>query len=193
MPSVINLVVVSGSPSRPSRTDVLLNALSGALEQALPVRTRVVALADIATDIGGALSRERLPNHVEGELRAIEQADVLLVGTPVFRGSVPGLFKHLFDLIAIDALAGKPVLLAATGGSQRHALMLDHQLRPLFSFFQSLVLSSGAYATQEDFTDYAITDAALKSRIELVVNQALPVLKGLFPTARLRTAEPLAA
>ncbi|NLP63611.1 FMN reductase [Paraburkholderia sacchari] len=193
MSSVINLVVVSGSPFRPSRTDVLLNALSAALERVLPVRTRVVALADIAADIGTVLSRERLPGHVEDELRAIEQADILLAGAPVYRGSLPGLFKHLFDLIGIDALAGKPVLIAATGGSQRHALVVDHQLRPLFSFFQSLVLPTGVYATPDDFTDYDITDSALKSRIELVIDQALPVLNGLFPDARFRSAETLAA
>ncbi|OLL27541.1 FMN reductase [Burkholderia sp. SRS-W-2-2016] len=193
MSSVINLVVVSGSPFRPSRTDVVLGALATGLEQVLPVRTRVIALADIATDIGAALSREHLSGDVEEALRAIEQADVLLVGAPVYRGSIPGLFKHLFDLIGIDALAGKPVFIAATGGSQRHALVVDHQLRPLFSFFQSLVLPTGVYATPDDFTDYDITDAALKSRIELVVGQALPVIQGLFPAACFRTTGPLAA
>jgi FMN reductase len=193
MSSVINLVVVSGSPYRPSRTDVVLSALSDALERVLPVRTRVVSLADIAVNIGAVLSREQLPAHAEEALRTIEQADVLLVGAPVFRGSLPGLFKHLFDLLGIDALVGKPVLLAATGGSQRHALVLEHQLRPLLGFFQSLVLPTGVYATPDDFTNYDITDEALKARIALVVDQALPVLKGLFPSVSLRTAEALAA
>ncbi|MFQ2466534.1 NAD(P)H-dependent oxidoreductase [Aeromonas caviae] len=58
-----------------------------------------------------------------------------MVATPVFRGSYTGLFKRFFDLIGQDTLTDKPVLLAATGGSQRHALVIDHQIRPLFSFF----------------------------------------------------------
>lgn len=193
MPQELNLVVVSGSPFRPSRTRVLLDALRNSLERAFRVRTRVVELADLVQDIGPALSRDGLSIRTEETLRAIEQADVLIVGAPVFRGSVPGLFKHLFDLLAIDALVGKPVLLAATGGSPRHALVIDHQLRPLFSFFQSLVLPSGAYATPSDFTDYDITDPALKERIELVIDQAVPVIAALFPAARFQAVQSLAA
>lgn len=193
MSQSINLVVVSGSPYRPSRTGTLLAALGDSLASALSVRTRVIDVADLVSDIGTALSRDQLSTKADNALRAIEQADVLLVGAPVFRGSVPGLFKHLFDLVAVDALIGKPVLLAATGGSARHALVIDHQLRPLFSFFQSLVLPTGVYACPEDFTDYQITDPALKARIALVVGQALPIIAGLFPQASLGAPESLAA
>lgn len=49
----------------------------------------------------------------------------------MYRGSYTGLFKHFFDFIHQDALIDKPILLAATGGSERHALVIDHQLRPL--------------------------------------------------------------
>lgn len=77
-------------------------------------------------------------------LDEIESADLLLVASPVYRGSYPGLLKHLFDLIDLNALIDTPVLLAATGGTERHALVLDHQLRPLFSFFQAITLPSGS-------------------------------------------------
>jgi FMN reductase len=70
-----------------------------------------------------------------------------------------------------------PVLLAATGGSDRHALIIDHQLRPLFSFFQALTLPVGVYGTEADFTDYKVTSKALDERIDLAVARALPFLK----------------
>ena len=83
---------------------------------------------------------------------------------------------RLFDLIGLETLIGTPVLLAATGGSDRHALVIEHQLRPLFAFFQSLTLPVGVYATESDFADYRIASDALTARIRLAVDAALPVL-----------------
>ncbi|NLP82099.1 FMN reductase, partial [Acinetobacter baumannii] len=113
---------------------------------------------------------------VQAELAAIESADVLVVGSPVYRGSYTGLFKHLFDLVHHEALIDVPVLLAATGGSDRHALVIDHQLRPLFSFFQARTLPLGVYASEQDFSGHEITSQALRERIALAVARALPLL-----------------
>jgi FMN reductase len=79
-------------------------------------------------------------------------------------------------------LIDTPVLLAATGGSERHALVLDHQLRPLFSFFQALTLPIGVYATEADFTDYQITSEALKGRIRLAAERAAPLFAAHSPS-----------
>jgi FMN reductase len=96
----------------------------------------------------------------------------------VFRGSFTGLFKHLFDLVGQDALVDKPVLLAATGGSERHSLVIEHQLRPLFAFFQALTLPLGVYASERDFDHYEIASTALRQRIALAVERAAPWLEG---------------
>ena len=124
---------------------------------------------------------------VERELAAIEGADVLVVATPVYRGAYTGLFKHFFDFIGQDALIDKPVLLAATGGSERHALVIDHQLRPLFSFFQARTLPLGVYATDNDFVDHRLRNQALIERSRLAVQRALPLIEWL------RHASPSAA
>jgi len=76
------------------------------------------------------------------------------------KGSHAGLFKHLFDLVAPDALVGRQVLLAATGGSDRHALVVDHQLRPLFGGFRALTVPSSVYAADADFDGHALRAAA---------------------------------
>ncbi|HYE38613.1 MAG TPA: NAD(P)H-dependent oxidoreductase, partial [Ramlibacter sp.] len=126
--------------------------------------------------LGTALWRKKLPDVAQDALAAIEAADFLVVASPVYRATYTGLFKHLFDFVDQNALAEKPVLLAATGGSDRHALVIDHQLRPLFSFFQSRTLPIGVYGTDRDFTDYQVTDGALSARIDLAVERALPFL-----------------
>jgi FMN reductase len=172
----LNVVALSGGTWRPSRTLVLTQAVLAELATLLPIQTTLIELGDIARPLGGALSRDELPAEVESQLLAIEQADLLIVAAPVYRGSYPGLLKHLFDLVGLNSLIDTPVLLAATGGSERHALVLDHQLRPLFSFFQARTLPIGVYASEQDFNGYGIGSPALHGRIALAVARAVPVL-----------------
>jgi FMN reductase len=183
----LQVVALSGGTYRPSRTLVLTQALVAGFEEHLPIESRIIELGDIARPLGAALSRQELPAEVESQLRAIETADLLIVASPVYRGAYPGLLKHLFDLIDLNALIDTPTLLAATGGSDRHALVLDHQLRPLFSFFQALTLPIGVYATEADFSNYQITSEPLKARIRLAVERAVPLF-GAHPNSLLKIA-----
>lgn len=147
------------------------------IAEEVPCEQRLVELGQLAPQLAGAAWRSQLSDTVERELAAVEQADVLVVATPVFRGSYTGLFKHFFDFVDQDALIDKPVLLAATGGSERHSLMIDHQLRPLFSFFQARTLPLGVYATDNDFVDYRLQNEALIQRARLAVQRALPLVE----------------
>lgn len=172
----LRLVAVSGGLQRPSRSAALATHLLDLISDELPCEQRLVELGQLAPQLAGAVWRTHLPDAVERQLAAVEQADVLVVATPVFRGAYTGLFKHFFDFVHQDALVDKPVLLAATGGSERHALVIDHQLRPLFSFFQARALPLGVYATDKDFTDYRLEDEGLIARARLAVRRALPLL-----------------
>lgn len=176
MAKKLKIVAVSGGLQRPSRTLVLVEQLLEGLTDALPVETRVIELGEIVPKFGNVLQRHDLPPEVESILRDIETADLLLVASPIYRGSYTGLFKHLFDFVHQDSLVDVPVLLAATGGSDRHALAIDHQLRPLFSFFQAHTLPIGVYASDREFANYRVNSDALRARIALAVERAVPVL-----------------
>lgn len=184
----LRLVAVSGGLQRPSKAAALAEHLMDLIADEVLCEQRLVELGQLAPQLAGAVWRSHLPDTVERELAAVEQADILVVTTPVFRGSYTGLFKHFFDFIHQDALIDKPVLLAATGGSERHALMIEHQLRPLFSFFQARTLPLGVYATDKDFADYRLQDEALIQRATLAVQRALPLVE-LTRHARSATAD----
>jgi FMN reductase len=177
MAKKLKIVAVSGGLQRPSRTLALVEQLLEGLTDALPVETRLIELGEIVPKFGNVLQRQRLSPEVESILRDIETADLLLVASPIYRGSYAGLFKHLFDFVHQDSLVDVPVLLAATGGSDRHALAIDHQLRPLFSFFQAHTLPIGVYATDKEFANYRVSSDALRARIALAVERAVPVLR----------------
>lgn len=111
------VVAVSGNTSRPSRTLALSEALLSGLRAELPVEPHLIELGAIAPVLSGVLSRADAGDELERQLRAIEEADALIVGSPVYRASYTGLFKHLFDLVHHEALIDVPVLLAATGAA----------------------------------------------------------------------------
>lgn len=174
----LKIVAVSGGLQRPSRTLALVEQLLEGLAAAGPAaQTRLIELGEIVPKFGNVLQRPHLPPEVESILRHIETADLLLVASPIYRGSYTGLFKHLFDFVHHESLIDVPVLLAATGGSDRHALAIDHQLRPLFSFFQAHTLPIGVYATDKEFDNYRVSSDALRARIALAVERAVQVLR----------------
>jgi FMN reductase len=176
MTRTLKVVAVSGSLTHPSKTTALVEEIVATLGRSLPIESHLIALHELGPSLAGALKRSQLPAEAEAELQRIESADVLIVASPVYRASFTGLFKHLFDFVDQYALVDTPVLLAASGGSERHALIIEHQFRPLFAFFQALTLPVGIYAHDSEFTDYKVTDAALQSRIEKAVAKSVPVI-----------------
>ncbi|MGH3690913.1 MAG: FMN reductase [Microbacterium sp.] len=176
MTAPFRVVAVSGSLHEPSKTTALVRAITAAIAERAPVESQLIELTQIGPGLAGALQRDQLPPEVEAQLQAIESADLLIVGSPVYRASFTGLFKHLFDFVGQYDLVGKPVLLAATGGGEKHALIIEHQLRPLFAFFQALTLPLGVYASNTDFDGYVIASEVLEARIALAAERALPLV-----------------
>lgn len=173
----LRVVAVSGSLHTPSKTTALVEEIVAEVGARLPIRSRIIEISEIGGRLAGALTRADLPDDVEDALRAIETADLLIVASPVYRASFTGLFKHLFDFVEQYALIGQPVLLAATGGGERHALIIEHQLRPLFGFFQALTLPLGVYASNADFDGRALRDGPVPARIRQAVDRAVPFVR----------------
>lgn len=180
----LSVVGVSGSTHSPSKTTALVENILQVVARERDVDTHLVEVDRIGPGLAGTVQRSALPPSVQDALHRIETADLLVVASPVYRASYTGLFKHLFDFVEQYALVGTPVLLAATGGSERHGLMIEHQLRPLFGFFQSLTLPNGIYASDADFTDYRVSNVELQERIDTAVARALPVVARVAPEPR---------
>lgn len=182
------VVGVSGSPSDPSRTSTLVAATVARLGQEIEgARTETIEIGPLLADLGAAPSREAMSERTRRALETVEAADVLVVGSPAFRAAYSGAFKLFFDWIGQYDLVDTPVLLTATGGSDRHALLVEHQMRPLFGFFQSTTLPIGVFGNERDFTKreggYDIANVDLELRIDQAVLRALPLIRGGFATA----------
>lgn len=172
----LRIVGFSGSSSSPSRTRTLVDLAAARAARRFGCVAATYEIADLQPSLGQAQAAHQLDALPRAILDAMLSADALVVGTPVYKGSFTGLFKHLIDLIDPAALAGKPVLLTATGGGDRHALVIEHQLRPLFGFFEAASLPTGVYAGAADFRDGQPASDALLTRLDRAVEQFAPWL-----------------
>lgn len=158
------IVVVSAGLSAPSSSRLLADRLAGATVAGLPdAVVEVIELRPLAHDLANQL----LTGFAAGDLAEAQQklaaADGVIAVTPVFTASYSGLFKTFFDVLEPGTLSGKPVLIAATAGTARHSLVLDHAMRPLFAWLKALVVPTAVFAAAEDWGDVA--DGALAERI----------------------------
>ncbi|MFD2796881.1 NAD(P)H-dependent oxidoreductase [Promicromonospora vindobonensis] len=173
----LRVVVVNGSPSVESKTVGLVDVVLDTLRTMVPIESSRIDVYSLGPGFAQATERAEVTPDVEATIRRVEEADLLLAAAPVFRGSYPGMFKHFFDLVDQYALTNKPVLLAATGGTDRHALVLEHALRPLFAFFQALTVPVAFYASAGDFDGTTLLNPRVHGRIEVGLTDVVDLLR----------------
>ncbi|MEU6578976.1 CE1759 family FMN reductase [Streptomyces sp. NPDC046805] len=163
----MKLVVVSAGLSVPSSTRLLADRLAAAVGRRAPVEVQVVEVRELAVEIAHHLTNGFPGGSLAAALDAVTRADGLIVVTPVFSASYSGLFKSFFDVLEKDALAGKPVLIAATGGTAQHSLVLEHALRPLFAYLRAVVAPTAVYAASEDWGAEGLAERIERAAVEL--------------------------
>lgn len=184
------IAVVTAGLTTPSSTRLLADRLAAAVRDQLDgrgtaYRVEVIELRELAHDLTNNLLTGFPSPELGKVLETVVAADGLIAVTPTFSASYNGLFKMFFDVLDDQALAGKPVLIAATGGTERHSLILDFALRPLFSYLKAIVLPTGVYAASSDWGTGA---TKLHTRIE----RAAEELVAAIANDRRPTADPYA-
>ncbi|MEW1859095.1 MULTISPECIES: FMN reductase [unclassified Streptomyces] len=180
------LVVVTAGLGKPSSTRLLADRLAAATARHADVDVQVIELRELATDIAQNMVTGFPSPPLSDAVEAVTSADGLIAVTPVFTGSYSGLFKSFFDVIDKDALTGLPVLAAATGGTARHSLVLEHAMRPLFAYLRAVVVPTAVYAASEDWASDG--DGALAARVDRAAAE-LAALLGARPGRPLHPAD----
>ncbi|MDX3853448.1 FMN reductase [Streptomyces sp. AK02-01A] len=179
MSDSLRVVALVGTVRSPSKTKALVELILQTIASRTPIESRIIEIHTLGPGFTGALEREQLDAGSEDAVRAVESADLVIAATPVFRGSYTGLFKHFVDFMDQYALAAKPVMLAATGGSDRHSLVIEHAMRPLFAFLQAWTAPAGIYLSAGDFDGTTILNPEVYERVEMAVDDVVPVARAL--------------
>jgi FMN reductase len=151
-----SIVVITAGISQPSATRLLADQLAAAIRRALgdlsiELSVEIVELREYARDLANNVVAGFPSPRLAAVIDRVISADGLVAVTPIYIGSYSGLFKMFVDVLDPDALEGKPTLIAATAGSARHALALEHAMRPLFSYLRTVVVPTAVFAATEDW------------------------------------------
>jgi FMN reductase len=168
------LVVISAGTGNPSSTRQLADRIAqkslDLLEQAgTPGTASVIELGPLAVDTARAAVAGFPGQEFQAALDRLANADAIIAASPVYKAGISGLFKTFVDVLDNDLLVAKPVLLAATGGTPRHALVIDDQMRPLFAYMRALTLPTSVYAAPEDWATTELGSRIQRAATELAV------------------------
>jgi FMN reductase len=170
----LNLVVVTAGASDPSSTGMLADRLAArtvaaAREHDLEVGVSVLELRTMATEIAAAIVSQNLGPKLTDAVEKLAAADGLIAATPIYKAGVSGLFKSFFDVLDNDLLIAKPVALAATAGTARHALVVDEAMRSLFAYMRTLTIPTAVFAATEDWADNGLEKRIDRAALELLL------------------------
>ncbi|SDP44532.1 FMN reductase [Nakamurella panacisegetis] len=174
------IAVVSAGLSQPSSTRLLAGRLAQAvtdrgISTIGEIQVVHIELRQLAHEITNNLLTGFPDEALRDAIETVTNADALIAVTPVFSASYSGLFKSFFDVIDPDALSDKPTLIAATGGSARHSLVLEYALRPLMAYLRASTAPTGVFAATDDFgSDEG--GASLNSRIDRAAGELVSML-----------------
>ena len=170
----LQLTVISAGTSDPSSTRLLADRIASraaalAARRGDTVTVSVIELRELAADIASALTSQLVTPKLEQAIAVLGQADGIVACTPVYQAGPSGLFTSFFQVLDNDLLIGRPVVLAATAGTARHALVADDQMRPLFAFLRTLAVPTSVFAAPEDWSDPALAKRADRAALEIVL------------------------
>jgi FMN reductase len=168
------LAIVSGGTSDPSSTRLLADRIADragelAACHGRPVTSSVIELREIAADVSSALVSQLITPRLQAAITALAEADGIIASTPVYKAGASGLFTSFFDILDDDLIIARPVVLAATAGTARHALVVDDQLRSMFAYMRALTIPTSLFAAPEDWGDPALNKRIDRAAVELVL------------------------
>jgi FMN reductase len=166
------LVAVSGNVRTPSRTASLVRLIQAEVESRLGTTGSFIEAVKAAPPLMAAMTRDDVGPSGSAVIRRIESADVLVIGSPIYRASYTGALKHVFDLVHNQSLIGSVAIIAATGGTPLHGLAVEHQFRPLLSYFGIVAAATTIYALESDFVGFELTSDAIRDRIARAADEA---------------------
>ncbi len=173
-PQTFRLVVVSAGTGDPSSTRLLADRTAEhvaalAARHGNTVRVSVIELRELAADVSTALVSALITPKLRLAIAALGEADGIIAATPVHKAGPSGLFTSFFGVLDNDLLIAKPVVLAATAGTARHALVADDQMRPLFAYLRTMTAPTSLFAAPEDWSDPALDKRIDRAATELVL------------------------
>jgi len=170
----LRLAVISAGTSDPSSSRLLANRIADRSSELAAchgrtVTSSVIELREISADICTALISQLITPRLQTAITALGEADGIIASTPVYKAGPSGLFTAFIDILDDDLIIARPVVLAATAGTARHALVVDDQMRSMFAYLRALTIPTSLFAAPEDWGDPDLNKRIDRAAVEFVL------------------------
>ena len=172
--TTFRVVIVNAGVSDPSSTRLLADRAAQRIgtvagERGHEVTIEAINLREVLPELAGALASQHMGPRFTAAIETLRTADAIVAATPVYKAGASGLFTSFFQVLDNDLLIGTPVILAATAGTARHALVVDEEMRSLFAYLRTLPVPTGLFASTEDWNDKSLGDRVDRAAFEAVL------------------------
>jgi NAD(P)H-dependent FMN reductase len=167
----MKLVVISGSPRKTANTQIMMRFVFD-YAKSKNIETKFINLSD------GGIDYFRGPgeNYSQTTIQAaqdIMDADMWLVGTPIYNSFFSSALKNLFEYVSYKNTAGKTVGLAIMASGQINFTYVQAILTQLMSYFRVITNPKAVFMTVEQIKDGFIIDDNAKTRLQELVDETL--------------------
>jgi len=190
------ITVISAGLGVPSSSRLLADQLAASAERQLAaagyaVDIEVLELRDLAVDIANNFVTGYAAPRLAEVIAGVEASDGLIAVSPVFSASYSGLFKSFIDVLDPKALEGKAVLIGATAGTDRHQMVLDFAMRPLFTYLRTRIAATAVFAGPQDWGNNDDGGSPLSVRVDRAAGEFAALLQDSGPRQKPAALESL--
>jgi FMN reductase len=159
-----SVVTVVGNPKAGSRTAAAAAFVAELLASELGTPYRIDELVDLVTFAPAIFQGDRASEEeraaLDSAIDLASSASVLVLGTPVYKGSYTGLLKSFLDVLPPHALAGSVVVPVTVSAAPSHKLLADLQLRPVLAELGASVPTPPVALEERELEDLQIAVSA---------------------------------
>ena len=178
------LLMLIGAATPPGRlASAIAAAAEGVHGVVSDIEVGVMNLAEVPIETCDGRPLDEYGAETRHAVGRIAGAAAVLIATPVYRASFPGVLKNLLDIAPVEALRGKPVGIVAMGGSAHHYLAVDTQLRQVLGWFGALIAPTSVYLTGADFRDGRLSSEPARTDLIALTDTLAILARRLDPAS----------
>ncbi len=167
----VKIIVLSGSPRKTANTQVMMKFAYEYAKSKNP-DTKFINLSD------GGIDYYQGPNENYSQMtlqaaKDITDADIWLIGTPIYNSFFSSALKNLFEFINYKNTAGKTAGLAILASGNIGFIDVQTLLTQLMSYFRVITNPKAVFMTADMIKDGLIIDENSKARLKEMVDETI--------------------
>jgi FMN reductase len=173
-----------------SKTRIAMNYLSKEISRKYPdAELTLIDLAEFNVQFGDGRNYLEYEGDTGFVTKRIMEADVIIIGTPVFQASIPATLKNIFDLLPVSAFRDKVVSMLVTAGTAKHYLVAEQQLKPILAYMKAQIVPTYVFIEERDFHRKEIINDDVIFRINRLVEDTVVLMETYTSIRKVKEAE----